>query len=76
MIRRTSKRPSLEQHHTISSWIYTTIHNKLISHCLRGVYEETGTFRLQFAHAEVKKSNFSLRILELVGDTGIIFNDF
>ena len=29
-----------------------------------------------FAHAEVKKSNFSLRIRELVDDTGIIFNDF
>ena len=29
-----------------------------------------------FAHAKVKKSNFNRKILELVGDFGIILNDF
>jgi len=29
-----------------------------------------------FAHAKVKKSIFNRKILELVGDSGIILNDF
>ena len=28
-----------------------------------------------FAHAKVKKSNFSSKILEFVGDIGVIYND-